>query len=142
MKTLCVSMALAALLLAAGVSAEEAQAPAAQAPAEGTPAAPQAAVKELSMYGEVKAVTVAANTLSVQYYDYDSDEEKTAEVVIDQNTKIENAAGLNEIKQGDWVDVTYTVVEARNIAKTVVVEKEEEIAPDAEGAAAPEAPEE
>ena len=94
--------------------------------------------KELSVYGEVQSVNTAANSLSVQYYDYDSDQEKTAEIAVDKNTKMENATGIDKIAKGDWIDVVYTVKDAKNIAVSVVVEKEEPEAPVA--AAAPETP--
>ena len=113
------------VLLAVGNVFAQAQVPA-EAPK--APAAPVAdAAKELSIYGEVKAVNAAASGLSVQYYDYDSDEEKTAEIVVVKEAKIENAATLNDIKQGDWVDVSYTVVDGKNVAKVVSVEKEEQV---------------
>jgi Cu/Ag efflux protein CusF len=82
---------------------------------------------EISLYGDVQAVNVSTNSLTVQYYDYDSDEEKIIELVFNKDTKIENAPSLNDIKQGDWVDVTYSVVEGKNILKSVVVEKETEL---------------
>lgn len=87
------------------------------------PAASQA--KEISIYGEVQAVNAVANTLSVQYYDYDSDSEKTAEVVVGADTKMENAKAASDVKKGDWVDVTYVASGGKNMAKTVSVEKEE-----------------
>ncbi len=94
--------------------------------------------KDLSVYGEVQSVNTAANSLSVQYYDYDSDQEKTAEIALDKNTKIENVTGIDKIAKGDWVDVVYTVKDAKNIAVSVVVEKEEHETP--VDAAAPETP--
>lgn len=81
--------------------------------------------KELSVYGEVQSVNTTANSLSVQYYDYDSDQEKTAEITTDKNTRIENVTGIDKIAKGDWVDVVYTVKDAKNIAVSLVVEKEE-----------------
>jgi hypothetical protein len=81
--------------------------------------------KELSVYGEVQSVDTAANSLSVQYYDYDSDQEKTAEITLDKNTRIENATGIDKIAKGDWIDIVYAVKDAKNIAISAVVEKEE-----------------
>jgi len=81
--------------------------------------------KELSIYGEVQAVNAAANSISAQYYDYDSDEEKTIELVVNKDTKIDGAAGLGDIKKGDWVDATYEVSDGKNVLKMVTVEKEE-----------------
>ena len=92
-----------------------------------------ASVKEIAIYGEVKAVSVADKVMTVQYYDYDSDEEKSVDVVIGSDTKIENVASLGEIKQGDWLDVTYINQDGKNLAKIVTVEKDEiEDAPQAE----------
>ena len=109
-----------------------AEAPAA-APATETATAPIPAPveeapqpKELSIYGEVQNADTSANSLSIQYYDYDSDEEKAADVIVNKDTRIENAATLADIKKGDWADVTYAVVDGKNIAKSIMVEKEEE----------------
>ncbi len=103
------------------------QAPAPEAPAPAVPAEEDAAKKnEVSIYGEVQAVDPTANSINVQYYDYDSDEEKTITLTGDNNTKFENAALLNDVRKGDWVDAVYTVIDGKNIAKLVSVEKEEE----------------
>lgn len=102
---------------------------AAASPSATIPPAPatgeNVSVKELSIYGEVQSVNASANSLTVQYYDYDSDEEKTIEITADANTKIENAAALGNINKSDWVDVTYTVADGKNLAKSIMVEKEE-----------------
>jgi hypothetical protein len=97
------------------------------------PAVPQA--KEIAIYGEVQAVNATANTLSVQYYDYDSDSEKTVEVSVAADTKMENAKSASDVKKGDWVDVTYIVSGGKNLAKTVSVEKEEPASEPAAGTA-------
>ena len=102
--------------------------------APAAPAAPQA--KEIAIYGEVQAVNAVANTLSIQYYDYDSDSEKTTEVVVGADTKLENAKTVSDVKKGDWVDVTYSVSDGKNMAKTVSVEKEEPASEPAAGAQA------
>lgn len=96
--------------------------------------------KEVAIYGEVQAVNSAASTLSVQYYDYDTDSEKTAEIIAGAQTKIENVSALADIKKGDWVDVTYMPQDGRNEAKIVTVEKEESPEPE-EAAEEPSAPE-
>ena len=43
--------------------------------------------EEISIYGEIKAVNQAASSITVQYYDYDSDQEKSIEIIADTNTK-------------------------------------------------------
>jgi len=75
-------------------------------------------------------VNAASGSILVQYYDYDSDEERTVDILMDKNTKLENATGPNDIKKSDWVDVTYEINGGKNVAKFIMVEKEEE----AEGA--------
>jgi len=89
-------------------------------PAASTPAT----AGDLSLYGEVRGINQAANSLSVQYYDYDNDEEKTTEIAVGNQTKLDGAAALADIKQNDWVDVIYTVSDAKFVAKSVIVEKE------------------
>lgn len=102
-----------------------AEAPAAPAVSAPAPAAPGAQAKETAIYGEVQAVNAQALTLSVRYYDYDSDSEKTAEIAADGQTKMENAKAIGDIRKGDWVDVTYVTSGGKNVAKSVLVEKEE-----------------
>jgi len=95
--------------------------PSVQTPiAEETPA-----IKEQSIYGEVQSMDAANGSMTVQYYDYDSDEEKSIDVVTDKDTKIENVAAISNIAKSDWVDVTYVIQNGKNVAKSVVVEKEE-----------------
>jgi len=86
---------------------------------EGAPAG------DMSLYGEVRSVDQAAGSISVQYYDYDSDEEKTTDIVVSKETKLDGAAALAEIKQNDWVDVIYIVAGGKNAAKSIIIEKEE-----------------
>ncbi|MCX5686017.1 MAG: hypothetical protein NTW09_00895 [Candidatus Omnitrophica bacterium] len=140
-RSLVVLTLIAALtLIAIPVFSQESKEPApAPTPAETaplvTPAEPanEAVLQpeEMSIYGEVKSTDEAANSIKLQYYDYDNDEEKTADIVIDKDTKMENAASLKDIKQGDWIDAVYLPKDGFNIAKSVIVEKEEEEAPPA-----------
>ena len=80
---------------------------------------------ELSIYGEVQGYNASTNSMSVQYYDYDNDEEKTVEITVDKDTKLENFSSIDELRKGDWVDINYASVGGKNIAKMVSVEKEE-----------------
>jgi len=122
-------MMVAAIMAVVAVSAfgQENETPAAPA-SEPAAAVPQPAsqAKELSIYGEVQSVDTQANSMKVQYYDYDADDEKTAEVIVNSETKLENANALADVKKTDWVDVTYTVSEGKNVARLVAVEREEE----------------
>lgn len=87
------------------------------------------ATEEQSIYGEVQSVdTEGAGSLTVQYYDYDADDEKTITIALDTNTKLENANSAADIKKGDWADVVYSTSDGKNKAISVIVEKEEEAA--------------
>ena len=81
--------------------------------------------EEISIYGEIKSVNIATNSITVKYYDYDSDNEKSVEITADNTTKIEGVSTMNDIKQESWSDINYTVVNGKNIAKSIVVEKED-----------------
>lgn len=116
-----------ALFAASVFAQEEANAPLpAQAATTQTPAKEETAkVQELSIYGEVQSVNTQASSLAVQYYDYDNDEEKSIELTVDKDSKLENVKAIDEIKKGDWVDVAYVVSGSKNMTKMVSVEKEE-----------------
>ena len=81
--------------------------------------------EEVSIYGEIKSVNIATNSITVQYYDYDNDNEKSVEIIADNTTKIEGVSTINDIKKESWADINYTVVNCKNIAKSIVVEKED-----------------
>lgn len=118
-----VFIVLAAFLTLCTASAIAQDAADLKAPDVAAAAAPQA--KEIAIYGEVQVINASSGTISVQYYDYDSDSEKTTEILVTDITKLENAPKLADIKKGDWVDVTYTVDDGKSVAKVVTVEKEE-----------------
>lgn len=80
---------------------------------------------EMAIYGEVQSVDAAAGTMDVQYYDYDSDSEKTLTVAVTDATTMENAASLAGITKGDWADVVYVTKDGKDTATLVTVEKEE-----------------
>lgn len=94
-----------------------------------TPAAAPAAGTDIAIYGEVQAVNAATNTMTVLYYDEETYEEKSIDLVADAATKMQNAKVLTDIKEGDWIDATYTSKDGKNMASSVIVEKEETTAP-------------
>ena len=121
------SVAPAAAPAASAAPSQPAAAPAATPAAPAVPAMKEETPKmmDLSIYGEVQSVNVQANSMTVQYYDYDNDEERSAEITLDSASKLDNAKAIGDIKKGDWVDVTYTANTGKNVAKAVSVEKEE-----------------
>ncbi len=84
-------------------------------------------LKSLNIYGEIQSVDAGAGSMTVQYYDYDTDEEKVISLSLSKDSKIENVAGLSEIKKGDWADITYQSEGDKNMVTSIMVEKEEEI---------------
>ena len=80
---------------------------------------------EISIYGEVRSVDASTNSLAIKYYDYDSDQEKSVEIIVNMATKLENASSITDIKKGDWADIVYTVSDTKNIAKFMSIEKDE-----------------
>lgn len=124
------AIALVMSLFAAPVFSQETkQEPQAPAPAQSTVAATPAqeapAVSELSIYGEVQNINAQSSSITVQYYDYDNDEEKSIEITLNKDSRLENVKALEEIKNGDWADVTYVAIGGNNTAKLVSIEKEE-----------------
>ena len=118
-------------LLTAAAYAQDAEKPVQPA---ATPVSEQVnktmAAEEQSIYGEVQSVdATGTGSLTVQYYDYDADDEKTVNISIDANTKLENAGSAADIKKGDWADVTYSTDGGKNKAASIIVEKEEEAVP-------------
>lgn len=79
------------------------------------------------IYGEVQAVDPAGGTMNVLYYDYDSDEEKTIDLLVGGGAAIENADGLAAITKGDWADITFRPQDdGTNRVSSIIVERDEE----------------
>ena len=127
LKVLFVSCMLVSLIAVPAISQDSGNTPAAPQEVSSSALVPISSSqgKETVIYGEIQTIDVQASALDVQYYDYDSDSEKTANIAINADTKLENATVLSDIKKGDWVDVTYTSMDGKNAAKVVTVEKEE-----------------
>ena len=81
---------------------------------------------ETSINGEVQSVDAVTNSLTVQYYDYESGQQKGIEITVNKDTKIGNVSSLADIKRGDKANVTYMVSDAKNIAKSMWLEKGKE----------------
>ena len=87
--------------------------------------AKQASDIDIAVYGEIQAVDVPSGSVDIQYYDYDTDSEKTLKLMMGKDLKIENADSLASVKKGDWADVTYETKDGNNIAKSVAIDKED-----------------
>lgn len=82
--------------------------------------------EEMSIYGEVISINEETNSVNLRYYDYDSDEEKAQDVFFDKDTKMQNIQAIKDIKAGDWIDAVYITKDGKDIAKSVIIEKEED----------------
>jgi len=124
---LALSILIALTFLSVPASAQDEQNPVQAAAPVSEKVTQVMTTEELSIYGEVQSVDVQdKGSLTVQYYDYDADDEKAMVVVLDAGTKLENANSIADIKKGDWADVTYSVDAGKNKALSIIVEKEEE----------------
>jgi len=67
-------------------------------------------------YGTVS--NVSTNKIVVVEYDLESDEEVDVTYVINPSTKIINVNSINDISAGDSVDISYEIVDGKNVAAT------------------------
>ena len=81
--------------------------------------------QEISIYGKITSVNIATSSVVVQYYDYDSDNEKSVEITVDNSTKMEGILNINGIKEGNWADIDYGVANGKNMAKSIAIEGED-----------------
>lgn len=79
------------------------------------------------LWGEVTAVDIAKQQITVKYLDYETDTEKEMVVTADSQTKYENVNSIEEIKAQDALSVDYITSDNNNIAKVISVEKTENI---------------
>ncbi|MGE5309156.1 MAG: hypothetical protein ACM3OC_08735 [Deltaproteobacteria bacterium] len=78
------------------------------------------------VWGEVVSVDPAEKSLIIKYLDYDTDEEKTMKIMAADTTSYEEASGLAAIRAADTVSVEYNVLDGKNQAKVITVEKVED----------------
>ncbi len=89
------------------------------------------------VWGEVVSVDEANKQLVIKHLDYETYEEVQTTLSLGDKTLLENAAGLNEVKPGDYVTVDYTKEGSANIAGLIVVEKKESASAPVQEAVAP-----
>lgn len=82
-------------------------------------------------WGEVTNLDPAANTVTLKYLDYETDQEKELVLAVDEKTTFENINSFSELKVKDTLSVDYTVgIDNKNIAKNISYEKPDAVAPD------------
>lgn len=78
------------------------------------------------LWGEVVSVDIQNKELTVNYLDYETDQEREIKIVVDNNTTYENAKELLDIKPKDPISIDYmTNSEGKNIARNISIEKPE-----------------
>lgn len=96
-------------------------------PAQASVTSPATLTETQWLYGEVVSVDAAANTVTIKYLDYETDQEKEAVIAIDDKTSFENVASLGEIKPKDALSIDYVVgQDGKYIAKNISAEKSQE----------------
>lgn len=84
-------------------------------------------------WGEVTNLDLSAQTFTLKYLDYETDQEKDIVLTVDEKTAFENIKRLDEVKIKDTLSVDYMVdTDGKNIAKNINFEKS-----DASSAASP-----
>ncbi len=116
------------IALAADIDSNQAQTQMPVAPALEPTATPAAEPDLQWLWGEVKSVDASQQELTVNYLDYESDNEKEVKVLTDEKTNFENIKALADIKVKDTVSVDYVLTpDNKYLAKLVSVEKPEEM---------------
>ncbi len=93
-------------------------------PAQDVPAAASPEEENISwVWGEVKSVDPALSTATVIYMDYQTDEEKDLALEVNTQTKFEGVEDLSALKVGDTAGIDYSVIDGKNIARNISVEK-------------------
>ena len=93
-------------------------------PVQDVPAAVSPEEENISwVWGEVKSVDPALSTATVIYMDYQTDEEKDLVLEVNAQTKFEGVEDLGALKVGDTAGIDYTIIDGKNIAKNISVEK-------------------
>ena len=84
-------------------------------------------VKETDMqwaWGEVTNLDSQANTVTLKFLDYETDQEKELVLAVDEKTTFENIKDFSELKLKDTLSIDYTVeADNKNIAKNISFEK-------------------
>jgi len=122
-------------LVALALAEETTTAPASTQAAD--PALPAVRSDTQWVWGEVTSTDIQAKSLTLKYLDYEADQEKNIVLTVDDNTAYENIKSIDEIKEKDVLSVDYLIVDGKNIAKNISLEKLDAVMPEAASSAAP-----
>ncbi len=88
--------------------------------------APDAKVPEW-VWGEVTSVDKDNNSFEIKHLDYETYEEVTKVIRVDEKTLFENASVVSDLKIGDKVTIDYKTKDGAAFAELVVLEKDRPI---------------
>lgn len=75
------------------------------------------------LWGQVVSADTTNQTIVLQYFDYETDQQKEVTITLDTETKLDNTESLSEIKPNDTLSIDYiTDASGNNIAKTIGLE--------------------
>ena len=76
------------------------------------------------LWGEIIEVSATDKTIMVRFLDYEADAEKDAVFSLNEESKFENVASINDVKPRDSAGVDYCVDESgKFIIKSISIEK-------------------
>jgi hypothetical protein len=76
------------------------------------------------VWGEVTSVDKDNAQFEIKHLDYETYEEVTKTIKVNEKTLFENAANVSDLKIGDKVTIDYTTKDGAAFAELVVLEKE------------------
>ncbi|MDP2044063.1 MAG: hypothetical protein Q8K15_02700 [Candidatus Omnitrophota bacterium] len=98
-------------------------------PADLAPAPIKNEVDTQWAWGEVTSLDGQAKTLSLKYFDYETDQEKELVLAVDEKTAYEDIKSFDEIKIKDTLSIDYAVgPENKNVAKNISLERPDALA--------------
>ena len=77
------------------------------------------------VWGEVTNVDVPAKTLTLEYLDYETDQERAVILAVDDSTVYDNVKSLDEIRVKDNLSIDYFSKNGKSVAKSISLEKSE-----------------
>ncbi|MFA5063641.1 MAG: hypothetical protein WC578_06205 [Candidatus Omnitrophota bacterium] len=77
------------------------------------------------VWGEVTSVDVSAKTLTLEYLDYETDQEREIILSVDDSTAYDNVKSLEEIRVKDNLSIDYFFKNGKSLAKSISLEKSE-----------------
>jgi hypothetical protein len=79
------------------------------------------------VWGEIISLDPQNKEATINYFDYETDTEKELKLTVNETTRYENVASLNDLKLHDTISVDYILgADGKYMARNISVEKPEE----------------